>query len=148
MLTGTSEPSRVPPQLFSALFGLSDNTDFTPVFNSFSLSSGNDVQLRRDANSSTGILSAKIVSRAGSGEWDPEDVLVATEDYEGKLVGNTTFATSCEVGSTAGNSFVLHAPKAQYADLGKGERSGNVVNNITLRLNESLGDDELIIAAI
>lgn len=145
LLTGVTYPSTTPPRLLDV--GLHLGT-YKPVFDTIELSPGNELDIRRDANSAAGLISTWIVRRQGTGSIDPEKTLVSVEDWYGKFASAAEFPINLKVGTVAGNTFYVHAPKAQYSAPSEGVRGAITTMQITLNLNERLGDDELIIAAI
>lgn len=146
MLSGITFPTTVPPRLLDSELYVGA---YKLIYDSIELTPGNDLQVRRNANSVSGVISTRIVARQGSGSIDPEKTLVATEDFYGKLAAASTFPINMELGkATPGNRFFVHCPRVIYRGMSEGDRGLVTVMQADLGLNEYLGDDELIIAAV
>lgn len=143
-LVGT-KPTISPPKFMGAEFALQDG--YAAIVQALELSPGNDLQRRPDARSDSGLIATEIASRAGSGSVNPEHALVTDHDFFGKLEDNAQGAITTRVGTTDGNQFWFQAPNAQYVEIAEEDRAGIEVANITLQLNEILGNDDLIIIA-
>jgi len=123
----------------------------TTPFAALNIDMANTVAERTDARASKGILSYLITERAPTLSIDPEDVLVATKDYRGRLVGANTGYFFAKIGSVAGNKIVIGAPRIQYRSVGEGERNRIATANLEFGLvavNASSGDGEIQIAMI
>ena len=146
MQTGISFPTNTPPTLLSAAF---KTHDYSAVIDNVEISTGNDLQVRRSINASSGITSTQIVSRAITGSIDPEMTTVATLDWFGKLDANTEGVTSFTVGSSTGNKFFIIGANSQFSGITPGERNGISTASIDLAFNEStIGDDDFQIVCL
>jgi len=139
LLTGTSLEATLPPVFQDATLTLAA---YAATVASVTLDLGNTVTLREDANASSGYLSAVITDRKPTLSIDPENVLVATEDFFGTWRAGTTVALSSLHGATAGNKHTLTAPAVQYQGVDLSDRSGVSALSINALLCEDSGDDE------
>jgi len=146
MLTGITYPTEKPPTFLDAGFSVQG---YSAVIDNLELTSGNDLQVRKDPNTTAGAISTKIVNRAATGSIDPEGVVIANEhNFFSNVYTNAEGVLETTIGDTAGNKFIISAVKAQYTNINAGERAGLTTNQIDLSLNESAGNDELVILAI
>lgn len=145
LLTGITYPSLLPPQGLGILLELGE---YNPVLETLELDMGNNLAPRRNLNDAAGVISTRITSRSPRGSMDPESVLIGGgggNDFFNSLYAGTQFAAEAKFGSAAGNTFYLHAPKLQYANVGQGDRNEILTDNVDLRLNETSGDDDFIL---
>lgn len=112
----------------------------------------NNVAVRECARATYGIKSFLITSREPMASLDPEMELVATHDFYGRLLAQTTGRLYYELpSSTAGEKVVVACPRIQYTNIGEGDREGIAVADLDLALisaSVDSGDDELQIAVI
>lgn len=142
-LTGIAYPSSVPPQLLGVNLRLGT---YAPVFENISINTGNDLQPRRNANDSSGVISTLITARAIGGNLDPEATIISGgEDFFSKLSTAAQFELQMNLGSADGNSFNILGPSVQYSNISGGERNGIITNQVDLNFNESGTDGDLII---
>ena len=148
MLTGISYPTIAPPTFMGTNI-LKVHGSNTLVVNSLEVTPGNDLQYRSDPNTSSGIISTKIVARSTGGSMDPEGQLIdGNIDWFNSLYGNTEGRFDLTIGSAAKNKFIISGAKAQFSNIGGGERSGLTTNQVELSFNETDGNDELVILCI
>lgn len=109
---------------------------------------GNEVTLRNDVNTASGHIAAAIVNRLPIGSIDPEEELVATENFWNQWTTDAEGLLKYILGSTAGNITTVQAPKAQIINIGPGDRDGLLINTLDLQLSgdSDAGEDELSIA--
>jgi hypothetical protein len=122
------------------------------VFQSLSISLGNDLQLREDANNDNGAISAKVADRTGTAEFDPEMILVASGfDIYARLWADTLGELEFTLGSSAGNIIETYCHQAQIAGISDNDRGGIDTLGTSLTLHKggvnSNGEDELVIVA-
>ena len=80
---------------------------------------------------------------------DPEGQLIdGNIDWFNSLYGNTEGRFDLTIGSDAKNKFIISGAKAQFSNIGGGERSGLTTNQVELSFNETDGNDELVILCI
>lgn len=145
--TGVAYPTDTPPTLLNASFTTHGHSS---VLDSVEISTGNDLQTRRSVNDAAGLISTQIVSRAVTGNIDPEMTLIDGElDWFGTLDANTEGVTRFDVGSAVGNSFKVFGNKSQFVSISPGDRNGIAIATVELAFNEStLGDDDLQIVCL
>lgn len=145
LLSGVVYPASVPPQLLGVQLAFGA---YAPIFENFSLDTGNSLNPRRNANDASGVISTRITGRTVTGSIDPEATSVADEDWFGKLSASTQTTMSLQAGSASGNAFKIVAPHTQYANISGASRNEILTNNVDLRCNEFNGDDDVAIIAV
>lgn len=131
----------VPPQLLNAAFLVGG---YSPALKSFSIDLGNKLAGREDLNSASGYKSFVLVDGDTRGQFDPEQVLVAANDYYGKWVGGITGALSVgPFNATQYNRLKITAPKLVTTKIDEAEREGHSVLNVGFQLAMGSGDDEV-----
>ncbi|MDA3832603.1 MAG: hypothetical protein PF495_04325 [Spirochaetales bacterium] len=143
LLAGTTLSTIIPPIFTDASLTIDA---YAAVLSKIEIDLANTVALRKDANSPSGHKSAVITGKAASMTLDPENVLVATEDFMGNWRSGAQMAFSAAIGVTAGNIITITAPKVQYQGVGMGDRDGQSTLDITALLAADAGDDEWSIA--
>lgn len=106
----------------------------------------NNIVIPDSVNAADGYGQAQITGRNPSGSFDPEAVLVATNDYWSHWEDGTTKALSIVIGATAGNIMTITAPAVTYRELNQTDREGLLTYEIPFTLARSAGDDEISIA--
>ena len=119
---------------------------YAAIVNKLTLDFGLKTTLRKDANAASGHKSAVITNRQPKLSFDPENVLVATEDFLGKWRSGTTMAFTTAIGSVAGNTITITAPVVQYQKATMGEREGVSTLEMEGLCCINAGDDEWQIA--
>ncbi len=143
LLSGVSYNSVIPPVFQDVTFTIDS---YAAQIAKIDIDFGNTVTLRSDITTPSGYLSAMITDRKAAMTIDPEEVLSATEDFWANLRSGALMAMSAAMGSVAGNTITLTAPKVQYQKIGMTQREGMEVLNINCLLVENTGDDEWQIA--
>ncbi len=143
LLAGVSYQTSVPQPFQNASFTI--NT-YGAIIEAMVIASANTLALRDDANSAQGFLSAKITDRLATLTLNPEDVILATEDFWATWEGGSLVVLAAQLGQSAGNILTIGAPKAQYGKLGQSERNGITITEIDATLRRNVGDDELSLA--
>lgn len=142
-LSGVSYNSTVPEAFLNASLTIDS---YAALLAKLDISMGNTIELRQDANSSSGHKSAAITGRLPVMSFDPEKCTVATYDFYGKLRSGNEGALTAALGDTAGNICTITAPKVQYTKISEDARNGLRLLGIDCQLNRSSGDDELSLA--
>lgn len=120
-------PTVVPPTFLSAgvTLPLSGSTWSGPVFTNLKYNLGNEVNLRRNANDSAGIVGAIISDRRITGSIDPEAVDPGTANiFTAFRAGSSGAISTTTIGGTAGNRIAITAPRCVYSKLGMADRNG------------------------
>lgn len=115
---------------------------YSAVVSRVEIDFGVQLSLRPDANAASGNKSAVIINRRPMIRFDPEDVLVATEDFLGNWRNGAEMAFSATLGSAAGNTIAITAPKVQYQGIREATREGLAAWEIEGLLCMNTGDDE------
>ncbi len=141
--SGVSYPSTVPPVFMGVTFAIDS---YAAVIDKLSIDMGNEVVLRGDAGADSGYHEALIKKRYGTVEFEFDDVLKATKNFESMWKTNAGVAMSLAMGETAGNIITITAPKVRPTKIGLADRDEIMTVPFTgeLALNSG-GDDELSI---
>lgn len=108
---------------------------------------GNQVVMPMDINSADGFGEIQITDRDINGSIDPEDTLLATNDFISDWEAGTEMALATGViGSTAGNKYQISMPAVSYRDAALGDRDGLRTIELPYGAHESSGDDGVSIA--
>lgn len=127
------------------------NTGFTiggyaGIINKLEIDLGNTLAVRKSMNAADGVLGIEITGRAPKGSIDPEAVVEATFPFWNKWETAAALALAISIGSTAGNTIAIAAPKVQFGDIGYADRDGQLCYQIPLQFAMNAGDDELSIS--
>ena len=140
-----------PPVFVNAGLRLKENTgttDFTgALFEQMTLDVGNEVVIRRDANSSSGWKAAQIVGRNPTLTINPDAIAggnttASVFDFFQKWVAGTECRASWQVGlGLDGNSYHFKAPALQFTGVADGDRDNFMVFDCSAALTGgSYGD--------
>ncbi|MBW2559971.1 MAG: hypothetical protein JRE40_03835 [Deltaproteobacteria bacterium] len=143
LLSGVTLESTIPPIFADASLTIDS---YAAILSKLEIDLGSNVALRKDANSASGHKSAVITGKETTMTLDPENVLVATEDFFGNWRSGKQMAFTAALGATAGNIITITAPKVQYQGVGLADRDGQSTLDITALLAADAGDDEWSIA--
>ena len=139
LLSGTSLHATLPPVVLAASLSIDS---YSATVAKVEIDFGNAVSLKKDANAASGHKAAIITDRKAKLSLDPENVLVATEDFMGNWRSGALMAFTATLGSVAGNIIAVTAPKTQYETVRMAERDGLSVYEIDSLLVQNAGDDE------
>ena len=143
LLAGVTYDPTLPPAFMGASFAIDG---YNAQIAAITIDAANTVTLRKDISSSSGFKSAMVTDRKPTVKIDPEDVLAATKDFFATWRSGTQVAMSASIGSAAGNTIAITAPKVQYQEIGLSDRDSLGVTDITGLLCIDSGDDEISIA--
>ena len=139
MVTPTYQ-SNVPPPLLSVPFTIGG---YSAKINSLNFDMGNTIATPPDMGASDGYSQIRITQRDINGSYDPESVIVATDDPHGDLkAGNTLALTTGVVGSGTGGKYQLNMDQVYYRDISPGDRDGVSTLEIPFGASEGTGDDD------
>lgn len=141
----TYELTTEPQPILSATFSIGG---YAAKIENLTVDMTNTLALRTDISQASGFFSCLVTDRRPKGGFDPEDTLVATQDWWGKLKAGTEGAMSMVIGATGGNIITITAPKVQYANVQEAERNRLMTLGVELNFNKSVsaGNDEVSIA--
>lgn len=138
-----SYDSTVPQALVGVPF---DIGGYSAVINALNFDLANTVAFPPDISAANGYGEIRITRRDVNGSFDPENVLVATNDYMGDFIaGNTMALDTGVIGGTAGNRWRVQMPVVYYRDVSPADREGVRTLDIPFGATESSGDDEITI---
>ena len=149
---GVSDSAMVSPTYDTTVPAPLVNVPFTiggysAAISSLSFDMGNTVAFPQDIRSSDGYGEVIINARDVNGSFNPEQVLLATNDFIGGWKSGADLALSTGViGGAAGNRFAVSMPAVTYRDVAPGDREGLRTFEIGYGAGESSGDDEVSIA--
>ncbi len=130
----------VPPAFVNAAVAIGA---FNPVINQLTMELANNFPPIKDANSTDGFAGVRVIERMVTGQIDPEDELIATNDFLNDLKTNQDFAfTTGVIGSAVGNQYELSMPAFHYRGMSEAERDGVMVATMNYGAVESAGDDD------
>lgn len=136
--------SQIPPVLVSVPFTIDT---YSAVITSLKYDTG--VQLAKPPSilASDGYGAITVVGRSVTGSIDPEDVLIATHDFEARWRAGTAMAlTTGVIGSTAGNRYKIDMPSVVYNDApGMADRDGIATLEMKFMSQALTTDDDLTI---
>lgn len=116
---------------------------YTPVgIASLSLNLGAEVVKRVDLNAAEGFGGLAIKSRKPAGNLDPEVQTLATFNPWTAWKNATKAAIHARIGQAAGNSIEILVPKAQYSEIGYGDRDNVATYGLSFTCTVDAGDDE------
>lgn len=120
---------------------------FAAVIGSLGFDLSNTIASPPSVNGSDGYGEITITGRDVNGSFDPEDELVATEDFLGNFTSGSAMALATgAIGGTAGNILNITMPAVYYRDVAPGDRDGIRSFDLTYGAAESTTDDEVSIA--
>jgi len=129
----------VPPVCLGATLSVHGVTSL--AFDGFEFTKGNVLSKRGDISQTSGVRGAWITEQEPMIKISPEMVTVASLDFFGKWrSGAVGVFNTGTIGGTTGNKFALSCPRAQFRDLGLGEREGARIADMGLALT-TLGTD-------
>jgi len=133
----------IPPIVESCVFTL--NSSALLIAQELSLDIGNEVSMRDDIGSVSGLKGFMIPNRQGKGSFNPEALLVANYGFWADWVAATQRALSIVIGTMAGNKITITAPKVTLDSLSQGERERILTYDIPFSLGQNVGNDEISI---
>lgn len=117
---------------------------YAAIINALAFDLSNTVATPPDMSATDGYSQVRITQRDVQGSYDPEAVLIATDDpYTDLQDGNLLAVTTGVVGSVVGNRYQVDMPAAYEKDISPGDRDGIRTYDIPLGFAESAGDDEV-----
>lgn len=133
----------VPPTLTGVPITLGG---FTPVINSLSFDSGNEVSTPPDIAQENGYGEVTITNRGVTGSLDPQGTLLSEKDFLGELKGGTTQLLSTGViGSVPGNRYQIDFPRMSFTEMSPGDRDSIRTHEMSFEALETATDDEFTI---
>ena len=142
MITPTYD-STVPVAVIGAGFSIGS---YSAVISALNSDLGNTLATPPDINADNGYAEVRITSRDVICSFDPEETLLAANDWLGDLQAGTTMALDTgTIGSTAGNIYQVTKPAVYYRELAPGDRDGLRTLDVSCGCAESSGDDEMTI---
>jgi hypothetical protein len=144
--TNHSYTAEVPPAWIGTGMSVQEDTSETALwtsalFNSMTLTMGNEVTVREDTNSSDGYAHAVITNRAPQLTWNPDAVLsTGNYDFWDKFLKGSPARMRWSVGTTAGNQIDFRVTSAQFSGIADGDRDTvSVLDTTTMLTGGSFG---------
>lgn len=136
--------STVPPAIVAGTFSV--NT-YAATIGALNFDMSNTVATPPDINASDGYAEIRITSRDPNGSIDPEEVLIATHDFESEYRAGTSMAISIgSIGGSAGNIINVDMPAVYYREMSMGDRDGIRTLELPFGMAESTTNDEISLA--
>ncbi len=130
----------LPPRFLNANFSIDG---YAAVIDSLSLDIQNEIAMRPDANSPTGVLEWMVVNREPKGQIDPEVVALSTKNFWQLWENSSQIALSATVGTSATNKCVITAPKVVLDTPSYEDRNNILIHGLPFTLHPDTGDDEI-----
>lgn len=145
ILVPSGVETTVPRPLLSALFQFHA---FAGKIASIDFDMNNTVAMREDANTASGFIGALITSRDAKGTITPEEELVATLDWYGRMLAGTAGNFTFKHPGSAGNIVTTTCPAAIITKVTEQDRNGLAALGVDFALVRSVaaGNDEMSIA--
>lgn len=145
--TGVANPSpsygetTKPPIVEELAFAI--NSETTLVVQSLTIDMANELVRNASINAVAGVSGITIVGRKPVGTFNPEAVLIATENFFADWAAGTQRAMSAVVGDVAGNICTIGTPKVTYDTISSGDRNGIRIDDIPIHFGRDSGSDEI-----
>jgi hypothetical protein len=140
-LVAPTYDTHVPEPLINVPFTIGA---YGAIINALQWDMSNTVAMPPDISASDGYSEIRITQRDPNGSYDPEAVLVATDDPHGDLTSDASLVlTTGVIGATAFNRYQVDMPAVYYRDISPGDRDGIRTYDLPFGMAESTGDDEV-----
>lgn len=141
--------ANVPPAWINTGMSIGDDTANTALytgalFNSMTLTCGNEVTVREDTNSANGFQHAIIADRNPTLTWNPDAVTAATRDYFDSFLAGTPQRMRWSCGSATDNRVDFRVTSAQFTGVADGDRDSVVIYDTTTQLTGGAFGSSLI----
>jgi hypothetical protein len=135
--------STVPPAVLSAGFSIDS---FSAVINALNFDAGNTVSMLPSINAADSYGDIIITDRDVTGSFDPEDELLATEDFVANWETSKAMALTTGTIGSAGNQWQLSMPAVSYREVSHADREQIATLELTFGAHEDSGDDQFSLA--
>ena len=144
--TNQNYTAEVPPAFIGAGLSVQEDTAGSAywtgaLFNSMTLTLGNEVTVREDTNAADGYAHAVITGRAPQLTFNPDAVLsTGNYDFWDKFLKGSPARMRWSVGSTAGNQVDFRVTSAQFSGIADGDRDTvSILDTTTMLTGGSFG---------
>ena len=136
--------SQIPPVLVSVPFTIDT---YSAVISGLKYDTGVQIAKPPSITAADGYGRMTVTGRNVTGSIDPEDVLIATHDFEARWRAGTAMAlTTGVIGATAGNRYTISMPSVVYNDAPTmGDRDGIATLDMKFLAQALTTDNELTI---
>lgn len=132
--------STLPPAVLGAAFTVDS---YSAIISQLTLDINNKITMPPSVNASDGFGELQIAERDIAGNFDPEQVLVATEAFDANWrSGKSMVLNTGDIGSTQYNKYSFALPGVYYRNVGFADRDGIASHELDFGALESSGDDE------
>lgn len=105
-----------------------------------------EMQAPVDISATDGFGQVILNKRDTGGSFDPEQELIATEDFIERWRANVSMALATgDIGATQYVKYNITAPAVAYRSVGPGEKEGLRTNEIDFGMHTVTGDDEYVL---
>ena len=142
-VTDYTYPTKVPPAFIAPSAGIqvsqtsSDVMSSTLIFNSMTLSLGNDVSVRENTNAADGYDQGIITGRTPTFGFNPDATrtnVVGNLDFWNSFLSGAIQRMSFTVGATVGNKIKFKMPAIQFTGITDGDRDSVMVLDSTCNM--------------
>lgn len=141
ILSGIAYETTVPVPFMNLTGTVLFTENPAPCFSAAAIAFNNDVQMRQCVvGHESGFKDATITSRAMTMEIDPESQLVAAVDFYALQRAGTEGVVQFTIGTVAGNIIDIVASKAQITNITQADRTGDIIDGLSLQLNQPMVD--------
>jgi len=149
-LVSVTDVALASPTYNSAVPGVNIGTSFTvggysAIVNELIIDLANELGTPADMSASDGYSQVRVIGRDVQGSFDPEHVLVATNDFVGDWQAASALALSTGTIGSAGNQYAVSLPAISYRNVSPADREGVRTLELPYGAAESSGDDEITI---
>lgn len=136
--------AELPSAVLSGAFTIDS---FSGIISKLQFDLGNTLSMRPSVSAADGYGEIIIANRNVTGSIDPEDELVATEDWYGNFESGASMALSLgAIGPDAGSKYTITMPAVTYLDVSQADREGVRSLELPFQAVESSGDDQVSLA--
>ena len=132
----------IPPALVSGAFTIDG---FSAKIMSLNFDMANALAMSPDISAADGYGEIYITKHAPVGSFDPEEELVADEDFIGNFESGAAMALATGTFGSVGNQIAVNMPAVTYTDASNAERDGITVLELPFMAADSSGDDSVSI---
>lgn len=133
----------LPPAVLNSAFTIGG---YAAAISNIAFGLNNSIGMPKKIQAADGFGDLKLTGRDVAGSFDPEAVLVATNDFDAQWKAGTSLVlASGTIGSATFNKYKIDMPAVSYREYGPGDREGIRTYDMSFGAAESTTDDEVSI---
>lgn len=132
----------IPPAMLNGAFTIDS---YAAVISALNFDLANTLSMSPDISATDGYGEIYITKHGVTGSIDPEEELVADEDFIGNFTSGAAMALATGTFGAAGNQFGITMPAVTYTEVAPGDRDGLRTLDLTFMAADSAGDDSVSI---